>query len=71
MPLWERDHQWPAVPCQLCRVPPGLVLTEAEGLTGAPEGARGVAAGKPAGTLQLVASGTAEAGVPTGVQAAD
>lgn len=60
-----------AVPCQLSRVPVVPVLTETEGLTGAPEGAGGVAAEEPAGTLQLVSRGAAETGVPTRVQAAD
>lgn len=70
-PLQERDHQWVAVPCQLSHVPVVLVLTEAEGLAGAPEGARGVAADEPAGALQLVSRGAAETGVPTRMQAAD
>lgn len=60
-----------AVPCRPCHVPPVPVLTEAEGLTGAPEGTGGIAASEPAGTLQLVAGGAAETGVPAGVQAAD
>lgn len=54
-----------------CRAPLVPVLTEAEGLAGAPEGAGGVAADEPVGTLQLVAGSTAEAGIPAGVQAAD
>jgi len=47
------------------------VLTEAEGLAGAPEGPGGIAADEPAGALQLVAGGAVEAGIPAGVQAAD
>lgn len=59
------------VPCRLSRVPVVPVLTEAEGLAGAPEGAGGVAADEPAGALQLVSRGAAETGVPTRMQAAD
>lgn len=59
------------VPWQLSRVPVLPVLTETEGLAGAPEGAGGVAADEPAGALQLVARGAAETGVPTRVQAGD
>lgn len=58
-------------PCLTLPCPPVPALTEAEGLAGAPEGTGGVAADKPTGALQLVASGAAEPGVPAGVQAAD